>query len=44
MGHLLSGSINRGTVDPTGETETHQLPGAACSRRSIEELPTEQEE
>ena len=44
MGYLLSGSVNRWTVDPTGETEAHQLPRAACSRRSIEEFPTEQEE
>ena len=29
-------------MDPTGET--NQLPGAACSLPSIEELPTEQEE
>ncbi len=30
-------------MDPTGETETQQLPGAACSLPSIEELPTVQE-
>lgn len=33
----------RGVSGPHGETETHQLPGAACSLPSTEELSTEQE-
>ena len=41
MGCILSGSTNRRMTDPTGEIETHQLPGAACSFPSMQECSSE---